>query len=38
MKTTATVPGLNDQKDKLAKRFVRKARRPDTTTTVAKAA
>lgn len=38
IKSPATVPGLNDQKDKLAKRFLRKARRPYTTATTAKAA
>jgi hypothetical protein len=38
MKTPVTVPGLNDQKARLAMRFAKKARRPDTTTTTAKAA
>ncbi len=38
MKTPATVPGLNDQKARLAQRFAKKARRPDTTTTTAMAA
>jgi len=38
MKTPATVPGLNDQKARLAVRFAKKTRRPDTTTTTAKAA
>ncbi|MFH1496530.1 MAG: hypothetical protein ABII82_01775 [Verrucomicrobiota bacterium] len=39
MKTPATVPGLNDQLDRLAQRFARKAnRRPDEPTETAQAA
>ena len=39
MKSPVTVPGLNDQKDRLSQRFARKASRPDVSTTApAKAA
>ncbi len=38
MKSPATVPGLNEQKSRLSQRFAKKSRRPDESSTVAKAA